>query len=100
MWYSSLGKYGKGNKMNKRIGHVMMLVTVMVSLAACGKKIEAKLAAEAFVNTEFYLKDFDAYEKAFGQKIDEKSKKSVKNDLSKQLEVYGIKAEHIHTVAY
>lgn len=74
----------------KKLFWIGLLVTAVVALAACSKKEEAKPSAEAFMNAEFYLTDFEQYEKSFGKKIVESDDTAVIEQLAKQLAELGL----------
>lgn len=74
----------------KKMIWLVLLVTALLVLGACNKKEEAKISVEAFVNAEFYLTDFEQYEKSFGKTIVESDDTAVVEQLAKQLAELGL----------
>lgn len=69
---------------------LVLLISALLALGACSKKEETKVSAEAFMNAEFYLRDFEQYEKSFGKKIIESHDTAVVEQLAKQLAELGL----------
>ncbi|MBP1042060.1 DUF5105 domain-containing protein [Vagococcus sp. BWB3-3] len=79
--------------MKKKVIWAFLMVTAIVFLGACNKKEAAKVSAEAFMNAEFYLKDFDQYEKSFGKKIVESDDTAMTEQLAVQLAELGLEED-------
>lgn len=79
--------------MKKKVIWAILMVTAIVFLGACNKKEAAKVSAEAFMNAEFYLKDFDQYEKSFGKKIVESDDTAMTEQLAVQLAELGLEED-------
>lgn len=79
--------------MEKKVIWAVLMVTAIVFLGACNKKESAKVSAEAFMNAEFYLKDFDQYEKSFGKKIVESDDTAMTEQLAVQLAELGLEED-------
>lgn len=76
--------------MKKKLVVMAAIVTLVISLWGCAKKVSSQEAADAFINTEVYLKHFDKYETAFGSQVDAESESLVKEEIAKDLAAIGI----------
>ena len=76
--------------MKKKLVVMAAIVTLVISLGGCSKKVSSQEAANAFINTEVYLKHFDKYETAFGSQVDAESESLVKEEIAKDLAAIGI----------
>lgn len=86
--------------MRKKLPLMGVLLCIIVMLGACDTSREgAKQSAEAFMNTEFYLKDFDQYEKSFGKKIVKSDEAIVTGQLVETLSESGMEKEAAETAA-
>lgn len=76
--------------MKKKLVVMAAIVTLVISLGGCAKKVSSQEAADAFINTEVYLKHFDKYERAFGSQVNAESESLVKEEIAKDLAKIGI----------